>query len=99
MPSEREQIAHNLADTCVFGGLNESYGVTCEKATNAKGKTYWSVTFAKARTLDGAIQVYSPTFILITWQTANRDLPSKGRVVAKSEGEAKELLQKFVNKD
>lgn len=98
MSSEREQIAHNLADTCVFGGLNESYGVNCIKATNAKGKTYWSVTFAKARTLDGDIQVYSPTFILVRWQTAIRDLPAKGSIVAKSEAEAKELLQRFISR-
>lgn len=98
MPSEREQIARNLAETCVFGGLNEAYGVLCQKATNQKGKTYWSVTFAKARTLDGSIQVYSPTFILISWQTANRDLPATGRQVLKSEDEARDFLAKFINR-
>ena len=55
MPSEREQVAQNLVDTCVFGGLDESYGVNLSKETDTKGKSYWSITFAKAGTLDGSI--------------------------------------------
>ncbi len=57
MPSPREQVADNLVETCAFGGLNDSYGIMKSKATDAKGKTYWSVTFAKARYLDGQIKI------------------------------------------
>lgn len=64
--SPRQQVAQNIADTCIFGGLNESYGVSCERATDKKGKPHWSVLFAKARTLDGVVRVYSPGFIMIT---------------------------------
>ena len=92
--SPRQQVALNLADTCVMGGLNDSYGVNVSKSQDAKGKEYWSVTFAKARTLDGNIRVYSPTFILIEWQTADRSLPAKGREVFRSEDEAKSFLQR-----
>lgn len=98
MPSIREDIANNLADTCVFGGLNESYGVLTSKETDAKGKSYRSVTFARNAILDGVIKVYSPTFILISWQTAIRDLPSKGREVCKSEHEAKQFLMRFISR-
>ena len=98
MPSEREQVAQDLADTCVFGGLNESYGVLTSKQTDAKGKSYRSVTFARNAILDGCIKVYSPGFILITWQTAIRDLPSKGREVCKSPHEAKQFLMRFISR-
>jgi len=66
--SPREELAHELADTCTFGGLDESYGVMVSKQEDPKGKEYWSVTFAKARYLDGVIKVYSPTFVLVKWQ-------------------------------
>jgi hypothetical protein len=91
--SIRQQVAQNLADLCVCGDLNDVYGVSCEKMTDQKSKkTYWSVIFCKSRILDGAIRVYSPSFILITWQTGIRYLPSKGKEVFKSEQAAKEFL-------
>lgn len=93
--SAREQVARNIADTCTFGNLNDSYGVSVEKTADQKGKSYWSVTFVKARTLDGVIKVYSPSFILISWQGACASaagLPFKGRQVCKSEADAKAFL-------
>jgi hypothetical protein len=94
--SPRQQVAQNLADTCMFGGLNDSYGVSVAK-TEEKGKTFWSVTFAKARILDGVIKVYSPKFILVKWQTAIHDLPTKGQEVFKSEADVKSfLIRSFV---
>lgn len=85
--SVREQVAANLVDTCVCLGLNESYGASYCKATSKAGKTYWSVCFAKARTLDGAIEVYSPAFIVIKLQGYK-----KGREVFRSEYDAKAYL-------
>ena len=82
--SPRQQVALNLADTCIFGGLNDAYGVSCEKSTDARGKTYWSVLFCKTRILDGVIRVYSPNFIVIIWQ--------KGKEVFRSEADAKKFL-------
>lgn len=100
MPSIREEVAEALADTCVFGGLNESYGVIKSKET-AKGKTYWSVTFAKARTLDGYIRVYSPSFIYVGWQGAAAvaaGLEFRGNRVFKDEQSAKQFIVKhFIN--
>lgn len=92
--SPRQQVAQNLADTCMFGDLNDVYGVSVEKSTDKGGKAHWSVLFCKARVLDGAIRVYSPNFIMITWQTAYRDLPAKGKEVFRSEAAAKEFLIK-----
>lgn len=94
MPSAREEVADGLADTCVFGGLNESYGVSKAK-DEANGKNFWSVTFAKARSLDGVIKVYSPTFIHIKWEGAlakAAGLAFRGHEVFKSEAEAKKFL-------
>lgn len=84
----------NLADTCVCGDLNDSYGVSCEKTQDAKQNTYWSVLFCKARHTDGVIRVYSPNFIMITWQTANRLLPRNGKEIFRSESSAKSFLIK-----
>jgi hypothetical protein len=100
--SIRQEVAQNIADTCVFGQLNESYGVSCERATDQKGKSHWSILFAKARTLDGVVRVYSPSFILISWQGAAASaagLPFQGRQVCKSEADAKAFIVKnFVSK-
>ena len=93
--SPREQVAHNLADTCICGGLNDAFGVQVSK-TEAD-KSYWGVTFCKARILDGEIRVYSPRFILVKWQTTIRDLPAKGNSRFNSEYEAKSfIVSKFV---
>ncbi len=87
--SLRGEVANNLADTCIFGSLNDCYGVSCEKAVDAKGKSHWSVLFCKARVLDGIIRVYSETYILITWQGMGE---RNGKYVARSEHEAKTFL-------
>jgi hypothetical protein len=95
--SPRQQVAQNLADTCIFGDLNDSYGVSMERGTSSTGKAHWSVLFAKARVLDGVIEVYSPNFILVKWQTSLRDLPERGKEVFKTELDAKKfILDSFV---
>jgi hypothetical protein len=95
MASPREQTAHALADTCVCAGLNDSYGVLTSKVE--ADKSYWAVTFCKARILDGEIRVYSPRFILVKWQTAIRDMPAKGSIRFTDEYEAKKwIVDKFV---
>lgn len=92
--SARQQVANNLADTCMFGGLDDSYGVSVQKGTAKSGRDYWGITFAKAAMLDGIIEVYSPSFIVVAWQTAYRDMAAKGREVFKSEQGAKAFLIK-----
>ena len=59
MSSPREELAQELLDICKFGGLDDSYGADKGRSTDAKGKTYWNITFCKARVLDGVIKVYS----------------------------------------
>ncbi len=94
--SPRQQVAQNLAELCVFGDLNDAYGVSCERATDSKGKPHWLVLFCKARVLDGVIRVYSDRFILITWKgMGQRD----GKQVCRSADEAKEfLINTFIKK-
>lgn len=92
--SPRRQVAQNLADTCMFGGLNDSYGVNIAKSKSKSGKEYWGVTFCKARTLDGSVEVYSPNFIVVAWQTGFRDMPAAGREVMRSESAAKTFITK-----
>lgn len=93
--SQRQAIADNLAKFCIENSMNDSYGVSVQKSKDSKGKEHWSVLFCKARILDGVVRVYAPGFILITWQTAIRDLPRNGRQVCKTEAEAINFLKRF----
>ena len=98
MPSPREQAADNLVETCAFGGLNDSYGIQKVKMTNPKGKTYWHVTFCKARYLDGSIDIYSERFILVKWRTAYRTMAAEGQELFKNEDAARDFIAKsFIN--
>ena len=98
MPSPREQIADNLAETCRFGGLDDAYGINKSKQTSSKGKTYWNVTFCKARYLDGEIKVFSERFIIVSWQTAFRQLPARGSEKFTSESAVKDFIgRNFIN--
>ena len=92
--SIRQQVAQNLADTCVFGALNDAYGVSVDKVTDPKGKTYWSVLFCKARILDGVIRVYSPNFIMVKWQSADSSMAATGQEVFRDEYSAKAFIVK-----
>jgi len=94
--SPRQQVAINLADTVIFGGLTNPFGGTVTKA-EANGKAFWEVSYSRPAILDGSIRVYSPNFILVSWQTSIRAMVAKGSQVFKSEHAAKEfLIDKFV---
>jgi hypothetical protein len=96
MTSPREDVAQELLETIKFGGLDEVYGASLSKEVDAKGKSFYSVTFCKSRVLDGVIKVYSERFVMVKWQTQYRDLPAKGQVVCKNSWDAKSLIQSFI---
>jgi hypothetical protein len=66
--SPRQKAALEIADTLECLGLNDCYGVQCERAVDSKGKGHWSILFCKARLIDGHVRVYSDRFIMITIQ-------------------------------
>jgi hypothetical protein len=66
--SPRHEAALQIADTLQCLGLDEVYGIDMQRAVDAKGKQYWSITFCKARTVDGVVRVYSDRFIQIKIQ-------------------------------
>lgn len=100
MASPREEVAESLADTCIFGNLNDSYGVTKGRGSSA-GKSFWLVTFAVGGTLDGIIRVYSPAFIQIKWEGSRArvsGLPFGGSEIFRSVEAARTfLVNHFVN--
>lgn len=69
--SPRHEAALQLMDTITCAGLDQVYGGTMERGTE-KGKTFWVLTFCRARTLDGVIRVYSPNFIQIKYSQGGR---------------------------
>lgn len=59
-PSERQQIAHRIAQFLLDHNLCEVFG-----GDVVHHGRYYSVTFSIRRTLDGEVRVYSPNFIQI----------------------------------
>lgn len=82
--SAREEVQTQVVDALREMGLDEVYGVTDGTMKDSKGKSYRFATFCKARITDGMVKIYSPTFILVSWQTANRTMPSRGSEVFRS---------------
>ena len=66
--SPRQKAALEISDTLMCLGLDEVYGISMERGTDAKGKNYWGLTFCKARIVDGVVRVYSDRFIQIKVQ-------------------------------
>ena len=72
--SIREEIQNDLANYCNELGLNEVYGVLTGKDQSSTGRTFRSVTFCKARVLDGVIEIYGPKFIMVSSNRTNREV-------------------------
>ena len=68
--SEREDIQNDFVTFFETVGLNEVYGVLAGLDTLPNGRKVRTVTFCRARTLDGAITIYGPNFIKVD---TNRD--------------------------
>lgn len=63
--SEREQIQDRLEQFLINNGLNDVYGVLTDLVTLKDGRKIRQVTFCKARTLDGTVSIYSPSFFTV----------------------------------
>jgi len=68
--SERENIQNDFVSFLDANGLNEVYGVLTGLDTLSNGRKVRTVTFCRARTLDGCITIYGPNFIKVD---TNRD--------------------------
>ena len=90
--SVRSDIADRFANAFNANRLNDSYGVSVGKGG---GDRYYTVTFCKARVLDGVVNVYGPKFILVKWMTQFRDMPHKGQEKFESEGDALKFIQDY----
>ena len=86
--SPRQKAALEISDTLMCLGLDEVYGISMERSTDEKGRNYWSLTFCKARTVDGVVRVYSDRFIQI------KVLQGRRSEVFRSSYEAKAWLVK-----
>jgi hypothetical protein len=84
--SPREEVQQEIRDTLFFLGLNEVYGILESKENDNKGRSYRSLTFCRASTVDGIVRVYSPRFIMIKW--------NQYQDVFRSVSEAKLYLQR-----
>lgn len=62
---ERKQIADYLVEFLSEGSFTAPYGILSGKAKDKNGKSYQSVTFGIARTLDAEIRIYGTKFLLL----------------------------------
>ena len=88
----RETLANEMAEYCHELGLDDSYGISITKRKPPNKRSYWSVLFCRARTLDGEVRIYGAGFIQIRFQTAIRSLPHKHSEIFKSPLMAKQAL-------
>ncbi len=93
--SARKDLATRLFEFCNEVGLNEVYG--CLENLEGKLRT---VTFCKARILDGTISIYGLNFIQVKYKTAIRDLPRNDSRIFNCENHVKDFLKAaFVDYD
>lgn len=71
--SPRHEAALRIQDTLFCLDLNDSYGISMERATDKQGRNHWSILFCRARTVDGLVRVYSDRYIqVVINKTMNR---------------------------
>lgn len=68
--SKREEIQNDIAAFLESVELNEVYGVLTGIEEIQHSRKIRTVTFCRARTLDGVVRIYSPEFIKVD---TNRD--------------------------
>jgi hypothetical protein len=96
--SERHQLADRLAAFLIENDLCQVYGGTVDLVR--QGRPHYDTAFSRCRVLDGSISVYSPTFILVSWQSANRSMPHTGERLFTSEQHAIDFIRlAFVEHD
>lgn len=86
--SEREEIQNRFVEWFVDNELAEVYG-----ALTGQQKQYRSVTFCKSAILNGEVRIYSPKWILVTWDTTIKSLSENGKKKFNNEEDAKEFIK------
>lgn len=75
---QRQLVAFLIANAAVF---NAPYGVLSGRLQAGK-RSYRSITFGKARTLDAEIRIYSPSWLLLRTNRDNTVFHSAGELLA-----------------
>jgi len=91
--SPRAIIQEDLLAFLSENDLAQVYGAIEGTGKSTAGKPYRSLTFCRARVLDGSIEIYGPKFIVVSYQTAYRHLPHQDRKVFTSVEETKRFLK------
>lgn len=93
--SARQELAQRIADFIRTNNLTTPYGGDVAKHGN-----HYTVLFSYPRNVDGAVNVYGPKFIQVTWMTQYRDLTRQGNRVFESESNAVDFIDKaFITLD
>jgi len=90
--STRAEAQDELRQTLMNLGLNESYGIIDGKDKTANGRSFRTMTFARAGSLDGVVHIFGPKFIVVKWVTAIRRLPHRGMEYFRSVESCQEWL-------
>lgn len=98
-PSERQLLCERIAEFLRTNDLCTPYGGDVS-LFKGQGRPRYTVAFSKPRILDGTVEVYSPTYVLVRWITAVRALPHADGYVFESEQTAQDFLRlAFVEHD
>lgn len=89
--SARHEAAIRIAEAAKACGLAEVYAGGVEPPS--EGRNFYSVSLCRARTVDGSIRVYGPTFITVWYETSIRHLPRTEKTTLRSAEQAVEFLQ------
>lgn len=61
-PSEVQDLLEKFIRECDF---NAPYGILTGEGKSSKGKSFKSITFGRAATLDASIEIYGERFMLL----------------------------------
>jgi hypothetical protein len=78
--SPRAKITTDMEEALNEMHLNSPY----LSSGTSSDKKYRYIIFAKPRTVDGEVRVYNPKFIMVSWQTAVRNLPHRDKRIFSS---------------
>lgn len=70
VPSAREQLADRFADWIRENDLCQVFGGEVQRSADRRS---YGILFSRCRTLDGLIQVFSPTFIIVNTSRLGRE--------------------------
>lgn len=89
--SARHEAAERIAATAKECGLAEVHAGGFEPPS--PGRNFYSVPLCRAKSVDGSVRIYGPTFITLWYETGIRHLPRTEKTTLRSVEQTIEFLR------